>query len=526
MKTQQKERIGVIGGGLGGLAAACTLAARGYAVTVFERNAWLGGKAAQLEGAGFRFDMGPTIVTIPSVLRRIFTEAGRRMEDYLDMVRLDPQWRCFFEDGSVLNLHQDPDVMAKTLDQFSPGTNSGTQYRKFLKMSARLNDISQRQFFYKSIGGLGDMVDFKATFDAKLLGDVFSMRMGHTVAGTVRAFNPDPRVAQMIDHYTQYVGSSPYGSPAVLCGIAHMQTDEGVWYPIGGTRAVPLALEKLARELGVEFRTSTKIEKILTRDGKVTGVRTDSGEEVSLQAVVSNSDSVRTHRELINGAVSAKFEKRRGYEAACSGVVLYLGLKKRYDHLAHHDFVFSRDPHEEFDWIYKKGEPAPDPTCYLAATTCSEAATAPAGGEALYVLVHTPYLRPHHEWKKMFPAYRKVIIEKLKRTGQMPDIEERIVFESALTPQDINDRYHVLNGAIYGLASHGRFLGAFKPGNRSPDLRGLYLAGGSAHPGPGMPMVLMSGWIAADVLDKDGVAERVGAEMSPVTPRETELVAA
>lgn len=526
MKTQQSERIGVIGGGLGGLAAACTLAARGYAVTLFERNAWLGGKAAQLEGAGFRFDMGPTIVTIPSVLRRIFSEAGRRMEDYLDLVRLDPQWRCFFEDGSVLNLHQNPDVMAKTLDQFSPGTNSGTHYRKFLKMSARLNDISQRQFFYKSIGGLGDMIDFKAAFDAKLLSDVFSMRMGHTVAGTVRAFNPDPRVAQMIDHYTQYVGSSPYGSPAVLCGIAHMQTDEGVWYPIGGTRAVPVALEKLARELGVEFRLNTKIEKVLQRSGQVVGVRTDSGEEIPLRAIVSNCDSVRTHRELINGTIGAKFEKRRDYEAACSGVVLYLGLKKRYDHLAHHDFVFSRDPHEEFDWIYKKGEPAPDPTCYLAATTCSEKATAPEGGEALYVLVHTPYLRPHHDWQKMLPAYRRTIIEKLKRTGQMPDLEERIVFESALTPQDINDRYHVLNGAIYGLASHGRFLGAFKPGNRSPDLRGLYLAGGSAHPGPGMPMVLMSGWIAADVLDQDGVAQTADSFMGKVAERETELAAA
>lgn len=525
MKKNQKEQVGVIGAGLGGLAAACTLAARGYAVTVFERNAWLGGKAAQLESSGFRFDMGPTIVTIPSVLRRIFTEAGRRMEDYLELVRLDPQWRCFFEDGSVLNLHQDPSVMAKTLDEFSPGTNSGAHYRKFLKLSERLNDISQRQFFYKSIGGLGDMIDFKAAFDAKLLGDVFSMRMGRTVAGTVRAFNPDPRVAQMIDHYTQYVGSSPYGSPAVLCGIAHMQTDEGVWYPIGGTRAVPLALEKLARELGVEFHTNTKIEKILTHDGRVTGVRTDAGVEVALQAVVSNSDSVRTHRELINGAVGQKFANRRNYEAACSGVVLYLGLNKRYEHLAHHDFVFSRDPHEEFDWIYKKGEPAPDPTCYLAATTCSEAATAPAGGEALYVLVHTPYLRPHHDWKKMFPAYRKVIIEKLKRAGQMPDLEERIVFESALTPQDINDRYHVLDGAIYGLASHGRFLGAFKPGNRSPDLRGLYLAGGAAHPGPGMPMVLMSGWIAADVLDQDGVAQRTN-HATQATPATDAILAA
>ena len=551
MKTPSPERIGVIGGGLGGLAAACTLAARGYKVVLFERNEWLGGKAAQLEEAGFRFDMGPTIVTIPSVLRRIFAEAGRRMEDYLDMVRLDPQWRCFFEDGSVLNLKQKPEEMSTELERFAPGKNSGQRYLDFLKFSQRLNDISQRFFFYKPIGGLRDMFDFKTAFDPKVLGDVLAMRMGRSVAGTVRSFTPDARVAQMMDHFTQYVGSSPYGSPAVLCGIAHMQTDEGIWYPMGGTRAVPVALEKLARELGVEIHTNTYITKILTDGGtstsaqrggrsslapaegdragvrgRVCGVVTNHGEEIPLRAVVSNCDSVRTHRELINGTVGAKFEKRRNYEAACSGVVLYLGLNKRYDHLAHHDFVFSRDPHEEFDWIYKKGEPAPDPTCYLAATTCTEPGTAPAGGEALYVLVHTPYLRPHHDWKKMLPAYRKVIIDKLKRTGGMPDIEERIVFERTLTPQDIHDRYHVLDGAIYGLASHGKFLGAFKPGNRSPDLRGLYLAGGAAHPGPGMPMVLMSGWIAADALDKDGVAER-GASGAPISnPAQSELVPA
>jgi len=393
-------------------------------------------------------------------------------------------------------------------------------------LSRRLNDISQRYFFYKPIGGLRDMFDCKTSFDPKVLGDVLALRLGRSVAGTVRSFTPDGRVAQMMDHFTQYVGSSPYGSPAVLCGIAHMQTDEGIWYPRGGTRAVPVALEKLARELGVEVHRNTDITKILIQGRQVTGVRTHLGEEIPLRAVVSNCDSVRTHRELIQGAVGAKFEKRRSYEAACSGVVLYLGLRKRYDHLAHHDFVFSRDPSEEFDWIYQKGEPAPDPTCYLAATTCSEPGTAPAGGEALYVLVHTPYLRPHHDWKKMLPAYRNVIIEKLKRTGGMPDLEDRIVFERTLTPQDIHDRYHVLDGAIYGLASHGKFLGAFKPGNRSPDLRGLYLAGGAAHPGPGMPMVLMSGWIAADALDKDGVAERTDFGVPVSEPVRRELVEA
>ncbi|HET9800749.1 MAG TPA: phytoene desaturase family protein, partial [Chthoniobacterales bacterium] len=410
--------------------------------------------------------------------------------------------------GAVLDLAQDPDEMARTLDHFAPGTNSGERYRDFIAYSQRLNGISERHFFYKPIGGLRDMFELKASFDPKMLGDVLAMRMGRSVASTVRAFTPDSRVAQMIDHFTQYVGSSPYGSPAVLCGIAHMQTDEGVWYPVGGTRAVPNALVKLATELGVEFRTGAKIDKILTHDGEVTGVRTEANEEIALSAVVSNCDSVRTHRELIDGAAGAAFAGRRKYEPACSGVVLYLGLNKRYEHLAHHDFVFSRDPHEEFEWIYKRGEPAPDPTCYLAATTCTESETAPPGGEALYVLVHTPYLRPHHDWKKMLPAYRRIILKKLKRTGQMPDIESRIVFESWLTPQDIHERYHVLNGAIYGLASHGKFFGAFKPGNRSPDMRGLYLAGGAAHPGPGMPMVLMSGWIAADTLDRDGFGEK------------------
>ena len=503
MKSNKSDQVIVIGGGLAGLAAACTLGARGHRVKLLERNPWLGGKAAQLEGAGFRFDMGPTILTVPSVLRRIFREAGVAMEDYVELVRLDPQWRCFFEDGSVLNLRENPEQMAATLDQFAPGTQSGRRYLDFIQWSQQLNRISQKHFFYKPIGGLRDMFEFKSALQPGLLQDLLAMRMGSSVASAVRSFTPDSRVAQMMDHFTQYVGSSPYGSPAILCGIAHMQTDEGIWYPRGGTRAVPLALERLARELGVEFHLGTGVSKILNEAGRVIGVQTDDGQQLPCSAVVSNSDAVRTHRELIQGEAAKRFERRRKYEPACSGVVLYLGLNRRYDHLAHHNFVFSQDPHEEFEWIYRKGEPAPDPSCYLAATATTEPGTAPKGGEALYVLVHTPYLRPHHDWTKLLPTYRKVIIDKLKRTGGMPDLESRIVFEQSLTPQDINDRYHVLNGAIYGLASHGAFLGAFKPNNRSHDVKGLYLAGGAAHPGPGMPMVLMSGWIAADALNHD-----------------------
>ncbi len=378
-------------------------------------------------------------------------------------------------------------------------------------MSKELHTISEKFFFWKSVGSIRDTLDVGGAMDLKVLRDVLKMRMGKTVAGTIREFIPEPNTAQMLDHMVQYVGSSPDASPAILTAIGHMQAQEGIWYPMGGTRAVPEAMVKLAGELGVVFHTNADVARIVTSGGKhaaVTGLVTANGVSHAFDAIVSNEDAVRTHRELLAQTAAAKeFEHKRKYEPACSGVVLYLGLKKRYEHLAHHDFVFSRDPHEEFHAIYDLGEPAPDPTCYLACTAASDPSSAPEGGEAMYVLVHTPYLRPHHDWTKMLPAYRQVILDKLKRTAGCEDIEERIVFERALTPQDIHDRYRVLNGAIYGLSSHGRFLGAFKPANRSSEVDGLYLAGGAAHPGPGMPMVMMSGWIAADSLDADSKSE-------------------
>ncbi len=517
MMNDTEQTIGVIGGGLGGLAAACVLAARGYRVKLFESNIWLGGKAAVLEAQGFRFDMGPTILTVPAVLRRIFAEANRDLGEALDLVRLDPQWRCFFEDGSVLDLHENLDTMRNTLTQFSGKQTVPKGYEDFVKLSERLHEISRRFFFWRPIEDIRDTMDFKASLSLSTLKDVLSLRMGQSVASVIRRRVDDPRVAQMLDHFVQYVGSSPYNAPAVLCSIGHMQLEDGVWYPRGGTRAVPVALQRLARELGVEVHPHCGVRRILTENARVVGVETEAGETVPLTAVVSNMDSVRTYTELLGGAAEKRFRKRRRYEPACSGVVLYLGLDKAYDHLLHHNFVFSRDPEEEFDWIYRKGKPAPDPTCYLAAPARTEPEVAPAGGEALYVLVHTPYLRPGHDWKAMLPAYRKTILEKLARGAGMEDIEARITFEAALTPQDIHDRYRVLNGAIYGLASHGRFLGAFKPGNRCRDVAGLYLAGGAANPGPGMPMVLMSGWIAADTLDRDGiVAKREPKSRAPL----------
>lgn len=497
------SRVGIIGGGLGGLAAAVTLAARGYEVVLFEKNSWVGGKAAVLHDDGYRFDMGPTILTLPSVLRKIAAEAGLNLDAELELIRLDPQWRCFYEDGSVLDLVENVQEMTESLRTLA-GEKTATGYRHFMKFAERLSSISDRYYFYKNVGDIGDLFRWNSMFRFQLLRDVMQMGMGRTVGGVIRSHVPDKRVAQMLDHFTQYVGSAPDASPAVLCGIAHMQTQEGIWYPRGGTRAVPEFLQQLCIDMGVELRTETSIRKIcLSAGGRVSGVETDSDETVSLDAIVCNSDTARTYRELLDHPTARQRFEKRNHEAACSGVVLYLGLDRKYEHLCHHNFVFSRDPHEEFDNIYRKGEPAADPTCYVCAPSLSEPEVAPEGGEALYILVHTPYLRPHHNWNEMYPRYRQTILDKLARVAGMNDLERRIRVEKFLTPQDIHDRYRVLNGAIYGLASHGRLSGGFKPANRDKDIPGLYFAGGSAHPGPGMPMALMSGWIAANTLDQD-----------------------
>ena len=219
----------VVGAGLGGLAAACTLSARGHKVVLLERSEWLGGKAAQLNESGFRFNMGPTILTVPSVLKRIFTEAKKPIEDYLELVCLDPQWRSFFTDGTTLDLVSDTDQMKTILDGFSQKESVSAGYERFMDASKKLHEISDRFFFWKSVESIRDTLDLKTTFDISTLKDLLALRMGKSVAGTVRSFVPDERAAQMIDHFTQYVGSSPDASPAVLCSIAHMQTSEGVW---------------------------------------------------------------------------------------------------------------------------------------------------------------------------------------------------------------------------------------------------------------------------------------------------------
>lgn len=513
----------VIGGGLAGLAAAAECSSRGMRVAIVEANAHLGGKMnvqrvpfagdARAPGGTFTFDMGPTIITLPQVLRGIIERSGRRTEDLIDLVDLDPQWRCFYEDGVRIDLRKDVAQMADALDAQFPMYKPGPGYAKFIEFSRRMYRLSERVFFYKDIGGIGDMMRATPPRDPALLREVMAMRMHSTMAGTAHSMINEPHVRQMVEHFQQYVGSSPFLAPAILSLIAAAQTDHGCWYPRGGTRMVARALETIAREQGVEVFTQARVTRISHDGRRATGVELADGRFIRAAHVISNCDVQRTCRDLLDTPRAAARARSisRSYTPACSGVVLYLGLTRQYPHLAHHDFLFSQDSQREFDDIYNRGVPAEDPTLYLAVPSRTEAegVQAPPGCEALYVLVHTPYLRPGHDWRNadgspgpLLRRYRETILAKLKRFG-MEDLDEHIAVERHLTPMDIDRMYNAEGGAIYGLASHGRLSGGFKPRNRSLVLENLYLAGGSANPGPGVPMVLMSGVTAANALFED-----------------------
>jgi phytoene desaturase len=317
----------------------------------------------------------------------------------------------------------------------------------------------------------------------------------------------------MCEHFLQYVGSSPFLAPAILSLIAAAQVDHGCWYAMspdgtsGGTRCVARTLERIVRENNINVITGVGVKKLETAGNVVTGVILDDGRALTADAVVSNCDIQRTYRDLLATPRAQREQKSiaADYTPACSGVVFYLGLDRQYDHFKHHDFLFSKNSHDEFNDIYAKGIPARDPTLYLAVPSRTDPTQAPKGCEALYILIHTPYMRPGQRWEGpggLLEQYRPVVMDKMKRMG-CPDIEQHIVVEKHLTPQSIDRMYNAEGGAIYGLASHGKLKGGFKPKNRSRVFKNMYLAGGSANPGPGVPMVLMSGVTAARSLGVD-----------------------
>ncbi len=495
------HRIAIVGAGLAGCAAAVRLAHAGFDVTLYEKNQHLGGKMNLWQEAGYTFDMGPTIITKPDVISRLFQDVGKNMSDYLNLVDLDPQWRTFFSDGTQLDLYSSLQRMTKELGNFAPEELGS--YLEFLAYAQKMNSISDKWFYWKSYGGLKDMMSANPM---NLQSAALAMQMDPltTMHQAVRRHFKDPRLAQLFEHFVQYVGSSPFIAPAILCLIAWVQLGLGCWYPLGGTGTIAASLEKLCCEFGVTIKTSTAVSKIVTKDDRVTGVVLADGSSADYDIVVANSDVVRTLETMISHDAAADYLKhqKKQLEPACSGIVLYLGCNRTWPQLAHHDFFFSADSDAEFKDIYERKVPHEDPTCYLAVPSITDATVAPPGCTALYVLVHCPYVSDAFDWEAETERYRDVIIDKLERQG-LTGLRASIQVSRTITPRDIESMYWVNRGAIYGVATQKGLNSAFKTANRSGQLRGLYWAGGSVNPGPGVPMVLMSGQIAANCIIED-----------------------
>ncbi|MBM3457765.1 MAG: phytoene desaturase, partial [Armatimonadetes bacterium] len=475
--------IAVVGGGLGGSAAAVRLAAAGHRVTLLDSNPHLGGKMNLWESQGYSFDMGPTIITMPAVLERLFASAGRRVSEYLEMVSLDPQWRCLYADGTRLDLHARLEPMRAELARIS-GADAAA-YPDFMAFCRRMYEISEQYFFHRPYGSISDLLKDRGIpgrDGLRLSRELQPLASLHTAI--CRHFG-DPHVIQLFDHFVQYVGSSPFLAPAVLSLIAWAQMDQGVWYPMGGTRRIAESLGRLADELGVKRRHGAVVEQILLDETRVTGVGLTGGERIAADRVVSNCDVLRTYSELLTHPAARRLARRRQrLEPACSGVVLYLGCDRTWDHLLHHDFLFSADPEAEFRDIYDRRVPARDMTLYVAVPSVTDPSVAPPGHSSLYVLVHTPYLNPGVDWSQEAPGYREAILDRLEEGG-LVGIRKSIRTERMLTPVDIERLYRSTRGSIYGLATRKGLCSAFKPGNRCPRFQGLYFAGGSVNPGAG-----------------------------------------
>jgi phytoene desaturase len=373
--------IVIIGAGIGGLSTAIRLAAAGRQVIIFEQSAAVGGKMGEIREAGFRWDTGPSVITMRPVLEDLFAAAGRRLEDYLTLEPVDPLTRYFYPDGTVLDASRDLSVMLQQIAKLDERDVEG--YLAFLAYAARLHRITGPTFIY-------DQPPTWRSLTRVPLGDAFKVDAWRKMDSAIRAYVHSPHLRQILGRFATYVGASPYQAPATLNVIAHVELSGGVWYPRDGIYSIALALAELARELGVEIHCNCPVKAIVKQNGNVQGVTLADGTFQPAWAVVANVDVATVYEKLLSQENStSRLPARLGkVEPSCSGFVLLLGINKRYPQLVHHNIFFSKNYRREFDEIFKQGIPPQDPTIYVSITSKSDPDHAPAESENWFVLVN------------------------------------------------------------------------------------------------------------------------------------------
>lgn len=495
----------IIGAGLGGLAAAIRLAAAGRRVTICEQGARAGGKLNRWAASGWTFDTGPSLLTMPSALRDLFAAAGRDMDAYLTLAAVDPICRYRFADGSHLDVTNDTARMATNIEAICPRDVPG--FFRFLAHASDLYAIAGAPFLSGTLDGVRQWqaaARFPYGFRPRDLAKVLSPR---TVHGTVSSFFTDARLRHVFDRYATYNGSSPYRAPAIFCLIPFVEFASGAWHPHGGMYRIAEVLARLAGELGVTVRTGTPVTQIVVQNGAARGVRLEDGACVAADSVISNVDVVTTYERLLPDDAPGIGAARRALgarEPSASGFLLLLGTRRQYPAVPHHTVFFSADYRAEFDDLARRRRPPTDPTVYVCRTTATDPTAAPDGCDTLFVMVNVPPLDGRTDWQSFALVYRDHVLATLARRGL--DCAGEIAVEAIWTPETLQERYGAQRGAIYGFASNTPRAAFLRPPNRARHIRGLFFAGGSTHPGGGVPLALLSGKIASDLILRDGDA--------------------
>ncbi len=484
-------RAVVIGAGLAGLATAARLAAAGHRVTVFESAPAVGGKLGVLERDGFTFDTGPSLLTMPGVLDQLFADTGGPAE--LSWTPVDPACAYRFADGTELTMPHDPTQVPAALDA-ALGAGAGQSWQRLHARSAHLWGLVSEPVLRQPVS-----LPALARMSARPA-DLRAVAPWRTIDGLGRRLLPDPRLRMWLNRYATYSGSDPRRTPAVLAVTSFVEQEFGAWYVPGGLRRIVDALAARCVELGVQIVTGAAVQSVLMQAGRARGVRVD-GRDVAADVVVCNADAAVLYGRLLPAA-AAPVARRvvRRTAASMSGCVLLLGLSGRHPGAAHRVY-FPADYDAEFDAIFgRRPHPVPDPTVYVHAPD-DPALRPDDDSEGWFVMVNAPEHRPGSGVDWDAPGIREHYTERVLDVlaGRGVDVRGRLRFVETITPADLQRRTGAPGGAIYGSASHGPRAALRRPANRSP-VPGLFLVGGSAHPGGGIPLVLMSAEIVARLI--------------------------
>ncbi|GIF21160.1 phytoene desaturase [Actinoplanes tereljensis] len=480
------SRVVVIGAGVGGLAAAIRLGAAGHDVEVHERAATVGGKLAVYERDGFRFDTGPSLLTLPQV----FTDLGLRLPP---LQPLDPVVRHFFPDGTVLDSSSEHEVFLERIAG-ALGTGAAADWNRFWHRAERIwraswRSVLRREITPAALAGL-----------SWRLTDLAAIAPGRTLRDLSLRYLRDPRLRMLLDRYATYTGADPRRAPAALAAIPYAELHFGGWYLPGGLGTIGTAMVDRCAELGVRIVTGSPVTRIETAGGRVTGVRLPTG-RAEADIVVSDVDALALYRDLLPtpGRLAQLTDR------SLAGFVMLLGVRGETPELAHHNVFFPDYYDAEFNAIFgspaRRATVASDPTVFV--TRATDPAVHPPGTEAWFVLVNAP----RHgtawsaiDWRRpgLADAYAQHVLDLLARRGL--DVRDRLLFAETRTPADLADAAAAPGGAIYGTAG-----GLLRPANRGP-VGNLYLVGGSVHPGGGLPMVTLSAKIAADRIGRHSPA--------------------